>query len=128
MEDDVQVLKQFPQDKAQAARTASWRRRRLHVWRGQSVSTVGMIRLLSIDANDRRREAVCRLMEDNGVPNTRQGHRHAYVTIWTDRIRQRLGRPPQPGTVVKWRRRRMVAAAIEVAADGSERKRTGAVL
>ncbi len=110
MQVESKVVKPYVQSKAEAARTASWRRHPVHQWRGRSLSTAALMPLLVPIAAARRRDAICRLMEENGIANTERGHRHAYATIWTDRVRRRLGDPPRPATLVRWRRKRIAVA------------------
>lgn len=102
-------VKPLMQSRAESERTASWRRKPMHVWRGRSVSTDDLRLWITMDAAARRREAICCLMDRNGIPNTERDHRHAYALIWTERVRVRLGDPPRPATLVRWRRKRKQA-------------------
>ena len=98
-------VKPFMLNEGQALRSSTWRRLPLHRWRGRQMDTTTLIRKLAADATAKRRRAICRLMDEHGVANTERAHRQAYARIWTDRVRGRVGLPPRPDTLVRWRTR-----------------------
>lgn len=107
------TIRPYQQTDEERQRTQTWRRRPMHVWRGRQMDTITLTRSLMVDAAAKRREAICVLMDQHDVENTERAHRHAYATLWTYRVRQRLGPPPRPATLVRWRRKRAVNMLVE---------------
>lgn len=92
---------------AAAKRRASWPRLRMHRIGGRHLSTVELIADLKIRAEQRkaeRRLAICQLMDLNGVRNTVAAHAAAIERLWTPRVYDALGFPPNPSTLVRWRK------------------------
>lgn len=110
----VHVVTPYPQSKAEARRTATWQRHPTQSWRCQHMATLPSLAPSPKVAAAHRRLAICRLMDENGVPNSERAHRRAYGKLWTGLVRQRLGPPPHPRSLVRWRRK-LAAADLHAA-------------
>jgi hypothetical protein len=95
-------VRTYQQTAREAQRSATWRRRPGSRLMGQPLKTV---QLPGVNAAARRRVAICRLMDQHGVQNTERAHRAAMAILWTGQLRKRLGTPPHPATIVRWRKR-----------------------